>query len=135
MALSETTRAEMYNYFSATPLGKEVTSEMIANFPDLKFDDLVTKDFLRAELEAQSGTLSRESAELGMSLRKESAELGMSLRKESAELGMSLRKEIADTRFELSKDTHDTVQRAMLWTIATMIALAGVLSGLGFAFH
>jgi hypothetical protein len=97
---------------------------MIANFPDLKFDDLVTKDFLRAELEAQSGTLSRESAELGMSLRKE-----------SAELGMSLRKEIADTRFELSKDTHDTVQRAMLWTIATMIALAGVLSGLGFAFH
>jgi hypothetical protein len=124
MALSETTRAEMYNYFSATPLGKEVTSEMIANFPDLKFDDLVTKDFLRAELEAQSGTLSRESAELGMSLRKE-----------SAELGMSLRKEIADTRFELSKDTHDTVQRAMLWTIATMIALAGVLSGLGFAFH
>jgi hypothetical protein len=124
MALSETTRAEMYNSFSATPLGKEVTSEMIANFPDLKFDDLVTKDFLRAELEAQSGTLSRESAELGMSLRKE-----------SAELGMSLRKEIADTRFELSKDTHDTVQRAMLWTIATMIALAGVLSGLGFAFH
>jgi hypothetical protein len=113
MALSETTRAEMYNSFSATPLGKEVTSEMIANFPDLKFDDLVTKDFLRAELEAQSGTLSRESAELGMSLRKE----------------------IADTRFELSKDTHDTVQRAMLWTIATMIALAGVLSGLGFAFH
>jgi hypothetical protein len=102
MALSETTRAEMYNYFSATPLGKEVTSEMIANFPDLKFDDLVTKDFLRAELEAQSGVL---------------------------------RKEMADIRFDLAKDTHDTVQKSMLWTIATMIALAGVLSGLGFAFH
>lgn len=124
MALRETAHAEMYNSFSATPLGKEVTSEMIANVPDLNFDQLVTKDFLRAELEAQSGTL-----------RMEMAGIRTDLSKENADTRSDLRKEIADMRFELSKDMHDTVQRAMLWTIATMIALTGVLSGLGFALH
>lgn len=60
MALSEKSRATMYTYFAATDLGEEATSDMLSNFPSLEFDTLVTKDFLRAELNALRGELRDE---------------------------------------------------------------------------
>ena len=83
MALSEKSRNEMFSYFSSTPLGEEVTSEMIASFPG---DDFVTKDFLRAELADQIGSVRTDMAE--------------------------------------------QTQKLLLWMVATMITLAGILSGL-----
>ena len=49
MALDARTRASIYQ--SLTPiLGEQDANELMSQFPSIEADELVTKDFLRAEL-------------------------------------------------------------------------------------
>ncbi len=50
MVLSEKSRSTIFEYFVHTPLGEEATAEMIANLDTPSLDDLVTKDYLDAQL-------------------------------------------------------------------------------------
>lgn len=49
MALSQKHRTALYAHFLPT-VGEEVTEALLAEFPARDGDDLVTKEFLRAEL-------------------------------------------------------------------------------------
>ena len=127
MALSEKSRNEMYRYFSATQLGEEVTSEMIASFPG---DDFVTKDFLRAELADQIGSVRTDMAEQIGTLRTDMANQIGTLRTDMANQIGTLRTDMANQIGSVRTDMAEQTQKLLLWMVATMITLAGILSGL-----
>ena len=102
MALSEKARTEMFKYFASTALGEEVTSEMLANFPILEFDTLVTKDFLRAEI---GGLRLDMHTEIG-----------------------SVRSDMQTGFADLATSIHEDMRTMFIGTITTMIALFGVLA-------
>jgi len=104
VALSEKTRAEMFRYFAGTPLGEEVTSEMLANFPMLEFDTLVTKDFLRAEIGGLRVELHDEIA--------------------------SVRTDMQAGFTDLAKGLHEDMRTMLVGTVTTMVALFGILAAL-----
>jgi hypothetical protein len=120
VALSEKTRAEMFNYFAGTPLGEEVTSEMLANFPMLEFDTLVTKDFLRAEIGGLRLELHTEIA----SVRTDMQAGFTNAHDETNQLRTDMH-----TRFaELAKGLREDMRTMFIGTITTMIALFGILA-------
>jgi len=138
VALSEKTRAEMFRYFAGTPLGEEVTSEMLANFPMLEFDTLVTKDFLRAEIGGLRLELHTEIASVRTDMQAgftkahdETAQLGT----EIGGLRVELHDEIASVRTDmqagftdLAKGLHEDMRTMLVGTVTTMVALFGILA-------
>jgi hypothetical protein len=149
VALSEKTRAEMFNYFAGTPLGEEVTSEMLANFPMLEFDTLVTKNFLRAEIGGLRLELHTEIASVRTDMQAgftnahdETNQLRTDMHTRFAELRTDMTAGFTNahdetnqlrtdmhTRFAvLAKGLHEDMRTMFIGTITTMIALFGILA-------
>ncbi len=85
MALDARHRTSIYQKLLPL-LGDDDTNALMTEYPSIEADELVTKQFLRAELAITRGDLRAEMAELRDSLRGEMAELRDSLRGEMAEL-------------------------------------------------
>jgi chromosome segregation ATPase len=116
VALSEKSRSAIFQ--SLAPIaGEEAIAEMLSFFPSREADTPAT----RADLELTRAELRREMAEL----RTEMAELRTDLRTEMAELRTDLRTEMADLRTELQR----SLNRLLIWLVATIIATAGVAVG------
>ena len=99
--------------------GEEATEAMLAEFPATENDELVTKQFLRAEL----AEVRTESA----GLRAEFA----GLRAEFAELRTELKGDVAGLRNELTSEFHDRLRSQTQWIVATMIGLFGTMIAIG----
>lgn len=99
MTLSERSRSALYQGLAAIIDDQEAVQEMLSQFPSRDVDEYVTKDFLRAEMtEFRSG-----------------------MRADMAALRSEMRSDMASLRLEL----HTELRRQLVWTISTMIALAG----------
>jgi hypothetical protein len=85
MALDAAHRASIYEKLRPV-LGDENANALMSEFPSIEAQELVTKDFLRAELALTKGELRAELATLGSELRVEMA----GLRTDMAELKTAL---------------------------------------------
>ena len=128
MSLSEKSRAAMFDYFGkATPLGEEVTSEMIANIDTPDLNDLVTKDHLDSRIMEVRLELHTEIS----GLRGEMTSEFSGLRGEMTEGIGGLRGEMTSGFAEVRSELH----AQLLWMIGTMVTLFGMLAGLIVALH
>lgn len=87
----------------------------MSQFPSSEAEELVTKDFLRAELAITRGELREEMSDLRDGLRGEMSDLRDGLRGEMA----ALRVDIADLRNELTL--------RLIAVVATATAMLGTL--------
>ncbi len=74
MAIDARARASIYRKLLPL-LGEEDANTLMSEFPALEADELVTKQFLRAELAVTREALRSEMAQLASDLRAEMAEL------------------------------------------------------------
>ena len=100
MALDARTRSSIYGKF-AEILGADDANALMSQFPSVEADELVTKQFLRAEL----------------------GEMRSELRGELGELRSELRGEIGGLRFEMVERFH----RQTVWLAGTVVASAAVV--------
>jgi len=119
VALSQKHRIALYEHF-VPALGEDVTEAFLAELPSHDGDELVTKDFLRAELAEQIGSVRAELAEQIGSVRAELAEQIGSVRAELAEQIGSVRTDTGSLRAEM--------QRLHNQTLTTIIGVAGVMT-------
>jgi hypothetical protein len=135
MSLSEKSRAAMFDYFGkATPLGEEVTSEMIANINSPDLNDLVTKDHLdsrvmevRLEIHTEVSGLRTEMHAEFATLRKEMTGHHDATNAEFAKVRNEVNGEFAKVRSEMHAQ--------FVWLIGTMVTVSGALGGLIVALH
>ncbi len=85
MAIDAAHRSSIYQKLVPV-LGEEDANIVMSEFPSIEAQELVTKDFLRAELAITRGDLRAEMAQLRVELCAEIAELGSGLRGEMASL-------------------------------------------------
>lgn len=115
MALDARTRSSIYQKLIPV-LGEQDANDLMSEFPASEADELVTKQFLRAELATQIGSLRSELwAEIG-SLRTESG----SLRAELASQIGSLRTEIANLENRLTLRLGGAIAAATAVLAATI---------------
>ena len=100
MALDARTRSSIYGKF-AELLGDHDANALMSEFPSVEADELVTKQFLRAEL----------------------AVLRSELREEIGASASGLRGEIGELRFEMLERFH----RQTVWLTGTVVASAGAI--------
>ena len=96
MALDARTRSSIYGKF-AEILGDHDANELMTQFPSIEADELVTKQFLRAEL-------------------------GL-VRAEIGQVESRLRSEVGELRFEMAERFH----RQTVWLAGTIVASAGAV--------
>ena len=113
MALDAKHRSSIYNKLLPT-LGEDDANALMTEFPSSEADELVTKDFLRAELALSTGELRSEMVDM----RRETGSLETSLRGEIA----GLRVDIADLQNELTLRLIAVVATATA-TLGTLITL------------
>ena len=109
MALDARTRSSIYD--SLVPvIGADNANALMSEFPSVEADELVTKQFLRAEL-----------AELRAEFRAELAEFRAALLGQLNEEVGSVRSELADLRSEMADRFHQQ-------SVRFGVALAGALT-------
>lgn len=136
MALSEHARHQMYEYFSKTQLGEEVTSEMLSHYPSRDTDEPVTQGTLREELALVRIEWKTEMADLRQELSSDMATLRQELSAEMATLRQDLASDISTLRLEthdglnnLRVEMHQGFRAQTIWMLATMLTLSGVIIG------
>lgn len=125
MALSEHARHRMYEYFSKTGLGEEVTSEMLSHYPSRDTDEPVTQGTLREELALVRIEWKAEMADLRQELSADMATLRQDL---SSDIS-ALRLETHDGLNNLRVEMHQGFRAQTIWMLATMLTLSGVIIG------
>jgi hypothetical protein len=129
MTLDARQRSSIYQ--SLVPLlGDDDANALMSEFPAIEADELVTKQFLRAEMAITRGELRAEMAQLGGDLRGEMAQLGGDLRGEMAELRTDLRGEMAELRTDMAKLENRVIGRmgaGMVAQTTLLIAAFGLL--------
>ncbi len=115
MALDARTRSSLYAKF-AELVGDEDANALMSQFPSIEADELVTKQFLRAEL-----------AELRSELRSEIGGSSSELRSEMTGLGAELRTEIAGLRTEMVDRFHQQT----VWFGGALGAATALLAAIG----
>jgi hypothetical protein len=126
MVLDARTRSSIYE--KLTPiLGEHDANALMTQFPSIEADELVTKQFLRAELAELRAELRGEIAGLGTELRGEIAGLGTELRGEIAGLRTELRAEIAGLRTEVVDRFHQQT----VWFGGALTAATALLAAIG----
>jgi hypothetical protein len=109
MALDARHRSSLYQKFVPL-LGDDDANALMSEFPALEADELVTKQFLRAELAELRTDLRSEMHTEITGLRDEMHTEITGLRDEMHDLGTGLRREIAELRVEMErKFNHQTV--------------------------
>ncbi len=115
MTLSQQHRSTIYQHL--VPLfGADEAEAFMAEFPATENDELVTKQFLRAEL---------------AELRGEMAQLGGDLRTEMAHLGGELRSEMAELRGDLYTEMQRLNNRTLVALVPALIAGMGLAAAIG----
>ena len=102
MALDAQHRSSIYQKLLPI-LGDDDTNALMTQYPSIEADELVTKEFLRAELALTRGELRGEMTALRTELRGEMAELRTELRGEMAALRTELRGEMAELGGEMAE--------------------------------
>jgi hypothetical protein len=108
MALDARTRSSIYQNLVPI-LGEHDANSLMSEFPSIEADELVTKQFLRAEL----------------------AEFRAELRGEMAELRAELRGEIADFRTEFRTELAQAMHRQTVMLGSGLAAATTLLAALG----
>lgn len=121
MALDAKHRSSIYNKLLPT-LGEDDANALMTEFPSSEADELVTKDFLRAELALTASELRSEMADLGGALRSEMVDM----RGETGNLETSLRGEIAGLRVDIA-DLRNELTLRLIAVVATATAMLGTL--------
>jgi len=122
MALDARTRSSIYGKF-AEILGDDDANALMSEFPSVEADELVTKQFLRAELGSLRSELLGEIGQVRSDLRSElHAEIGK-VRDEMGEMRSDLRGDIGELRFEMAERFH----RQTIWLAGTVVASAGAV--------
>lgn len=96
MAIDARTRSSIYGKF-AEILGDHDANALMTQFPSIEADELVTKQFLRAELGV--------------------------VRAEIGQVESRLRREVGELRFEMAERFH----RQTVWLAGTVVASAGAV--------
>jgi predicted nucleic acid-binding Zn-ribbon protein len=122
MALDARTRSSLYGKF-AEMLGDHDANALMSEFPSVEADELVTKQFLRAELGELRSELRAEIAQLRSELSGKIAEVRSELRGEMGEL----RGEMVSLRSDLRTEMIDRFHRQTVWLAGTVVASAGVV--------
>ena len=117
MALDARHRSSIYGKLVPV-LGEEDANALMTEFPSVEADELVTKQFLRAELVELRGDLRGEMAELRTELSGEIAGMRADM---TGEFG-AVRGEMADLRNELTL--------RMIAVVGTATAVLGTLNAL-----
>jgi hypothetical protein len=78
MALDARTRSSIYQKLVPT-LGEHDANALMTEFPSVEADELVTKQFLRAELAELRGALRGEIADLRAEMHRQTVRLGSGL--------------------------------------------------------
>jgi hypothetical protein len=126
MAIDAKHRASIYQKFLPL-LGDEDANVFMSEFPSVEAAELVTKDFLRAELALTRAELRSEMAELRTELKDEMAELRTELKDEMAELRTELKDEMAGLRTGMaSLESRLTVRMGGAIGASTSIMLAAL---------
>lgn len=129
MALDARHRTSIYGKLVPL-LGDDDTNALMTEFPSVEADELVTKDFLRAELALTRSELRAEMADLSSELRGEMAELRDELRGEMADLRGELHGGMAELRGEMAElQNRLTVRMSGMFAAST--AILGMLISLG----
>jgi hypothetical protein len=97
MALDAAHRSSIYQKLVPL-LGDDDANALLTQFPSIEAEELVTKDFLRAELALTRADLRAEMATMGAELRAEMGTMRDELRGEMAALRDELRDEMGAVR-------------------------------------
>jgi hypothetical protein len=121
MALDAAHRASIYEKLRPL-LGDEDANILMSEFPSVEADELVTKDFLRAELALTKGELRAEMALLRGEVREEMAQVRGEVREEMAQVRGEVREEMAQVRTEMAE-----LKSSMLLWLGSGIAASAAL--------
>ena len=129
MSTNDKARLELHRRLEEV-LGAEEASTLMSHIPPVTWDQVATKDDLRA-LEA---SLRSEISVSASGLRAEMADLRTDLRTEMAELRTELRTDMADLRTELHTgtatlraDISNAITRQTRWMLGVAVALTSVM--------
>ncbi len=120
MALDARSRSSIYGKLVPV-LGEDDANRLMSEFPSIEADELVTKQFLRAEMAELRSDLRTEMVELRSELRAEMAEL----RTEMAELRTDLHAETAERRTDMAELRIEMAERFHQQTVWLGGGLAG----------
>jgi len=126
MALDAAHRASIYEKLRPV-LGDEDANVLMSEFPSIEAQELVTKDFLRAELALTRGELRAEMALTKGELRAEIAEFRAELGAELALTKGELRSEMGELRAGMA----ELKSTMLLWLGSAIGASTALLAGIG----
>ncbi len=118
MALDARTRSSIYRKFREI-LGDDDANALMSQFPASEIDELVTRQYLRAEL-----------AELRTELHYEIGSLRSELHHEIGSLRTELHHEIGSLRTEIA----DRLRRQTMFIVGSLFTAAGTAFGIARAF-
>lgn len=147
----EAARHKLYDWIAAG-IGDEEAGVIMTAIPTTEWSDVLTKSYLDARLDGANADLSGEVAgfraeskqdiaDLRAELKQEIADVRTELKGDIADLRTELKQEIADVRTELTQEIGDlrsemyagfarldsALRSQLMWMIATMIAMTGVM--------
>lgn len=119
MALTERSRAALYQGLTAIIEDEEAVAEMLSQFPSRDTDELVTRGDVTV---FRADTRSELSA-----MRAEIDAFRTEMRAEIDAFRSEMRAEFAEFREQMRVEMHLEFRRMMVWNVSTMLALATII--------